>query len=158
MAWCYQNFFIVNIVRWNFVWTFIRDIIDIRGYLVLNNSFLQKHYKENFFKEWTSILIWIMLALCRWNSHLSKLIIDPPAVADNGVVYSNCFRRRTSHQSIANIAKATVLMSAHSPTYLSRQMKIKPQWNKIDKIAISQINTLIVLYAMTHLYLNVSIS
>lgn len=56
--------------------------------------------------------------------HLSKLIIEPtPAAADNGVVYSNCFRRRTNHQSIANIAKATNLMLAHSPTYLNNQLR-----------------------------------
>lgn len=48
--------------------------------------------------------------------------MDPtPAVADNGVVYSSCFRRRTNHQSIANIAKATNFMLAHSPTYLLTQ-------------------------------------
>lgn len=49
--------------------------------------------------------------------HLSKLIIDP-AVAARGVVYSSCFFRRTNHQSIAKIARATNLIVAHSPTYL----------------------------------------
>lgn len=44
-----------------------------------------------------------------------------PTPADNGVVYSSCFRRRTNHQSMANIAKATNFMLAHSPTYLSTQ-------------------------------------
>lgn len=56
-------------------------------------------------------------AIPMWHLHLSKLIIDPTP-ADSGAVYSNCFRRRTNHQSIANIAKATNLMVAHSPTYL----------------------------------------
>lgn len=51
--------------------------------------------------------------------HLSRLIMDPiPAVADNGVEYSNCFRRRTNHKSTKNIINATNLMLAHSPTYL----------------------------------------
>lgn len=48
--------------------------------------------------------------------------MDPtPAVADNGVVYSNCFRLRTNHQSTAKIANATTLIVAHNPTYLKCQ-------------------------------------
>lgn len=46
-------------------------------------------------------------------------MIDPtPAPAAKGVVYSNCFLRRTNHQSTANIANATNLIVAHNPTYL----------------------------------------
>lgn len=56
--------------------------------------------------------------------HLSKLMIDPtPAVADNGVVYSSCFRRRTNHQSMVNIANATIFIPAHNPTYLQTKTR-----------------------------------
>lgn len=52
---------------------------------------------------------------------LSKLMMEPTAgFVDRGEGYSNCFRLRTSHQSTANIAKATNLILAHSPTYLQR--------------------------------------
>lgn len=47
-------------------------------------------------------------------------MIEPtPAVAANGVVYSNCFFRRTNHQSTANIAKAITFIVAQRPTYLT---------------------------------------
>lgn len=49
-------------------------------------------------------------------------MIDPtPAPAAKGVVYSNCFLRRTNHQSTANIANATNLIVAHNPTYLYKK-------------------------------------
>lgn len=85
-------------------------------------------------------------------SHLSRLMIDPtPAVADNGVVYSNCFRRRTNHKSIKNIINATNLMLAHSPTYLFDRIEL-------IKCCSFRINKSFFLQTHAHLYLKVSMS
>lgn len=120
MTRCYQHFFVVDIVWWYVKWTFVgQHIIGIRCGLILNNSFLHEYYFGENFKSYITYTFWSRCASIVQNLHLSKLIIEPtPAVADNGVVYSNCFRRRTNHQSTANIAKATNLIPAHSPTYL----------------------------------------
>lgn len=53
--------------------------------------------------------------------HLSRLIIDPTiSLAVMTPVSSSCFLRLTNHQSTAKIPNASILIPAHSPTYLYR--------------------------------------
>lgn len=53
-----------------------------------------------------------------FDSHLSKLMMDPTISWTDRSCFSNCLRRRTSHQSRENRRSAKILIPAHRPTYL----------------------------------------